>query len=379
MTSRGEEGPRIRVLWLIKGLGPGGAEGLLVGHARHADGAEITYRAAYLRPEWSHRAPALREAGVQVTCLDAGGEWDLRWAIRLRRTLLDHPVEVIHIHSPSVASVARIVLRTIRPGRRPAILYTEHNRWPHHNRLTRFANRITFGLNDATMAVSMSVRDSITHRMSDSTQVVIHGIEGAEFEVDAGQRAAVREELGVGGDDILVGTVANLRPSKAYPVLLRAARRALDRDQRVRFVAAGVGPMAGVLEKLHGDLCLGDRFSFLGFRDDVGHLLGAMDIFVLASNGEALGIAILEAMAAGLPVVATRAGGVPEIVTDGVQGLLVPANDHEALADAIMFLVSNPDRRVRMGSAARERGASLDVVSAVTIIESCYRELTARR
>lgn len=368
----------LRVLWLIKGLGPGGAEGLLVSHAQHSS-PRIAYTTAYLLCQWSQRAEALRRAGVDVICLKGGREWDFRWAVRLRRLLRVKRFDVLHVHSPYMAIVARLVRLSVFGRNRPALVYTEHNRWQHHNRITRLANRATFGLDDATIAVSASVRDSIEHRRQGDVKVVLHGLDSSGFGDLSPLRDAMRRELSVGRGEVLVGTVANLRASKGYPVLLAAARRVIDRHPSVTFVAAGVGPLLQELERRRGELNLHDRFRFLGYCEDIHSLLSAFDIFVLASDGEALGIAVLEAMAAGVPVVATNAGGIPEIVADGVSGLLVEPNDPVAMAEGIASLVVDPVRRERMGVEGHAVAARFSRADAVDSIEELYQSLSRRR
>src|SRR5690606_6967933 len=142
------------------------------------------------------------------------------------------------------------------------------------------------------------------------------------FRQPADQRAAVRADLQVRDDEVAVFTVANLRRQKAYPDLLQAASRALEREPRLRFFAVGQGPLRAELERLHAQLELGDRFRFLGYRDDVERLLAGADLVVMASVFEGFPLAVMEALAAGVPVVATRVGGVPEAITDGVEGIL---------------------------------------------------------
>jgi L-malate glycosyltransferase len=118
----------LRVLWVIKGLGPGGAEQLLVNHAGVRDREAFEYEAAYLVPVKRHLVPQLEALGVPVHALDAPREWDPRWAWRLRTRLRNHPVDVVHGHSPYVAAVTRLIVRTLPRGARPALVYTEHNR-----------------------------------------------------------------------------------------------------------------------------------------------------------------------------------------------------------------------------------------------------------
>lgn len=367
----------LRVLWLIKGLGPGGAERLLVSQATASDPGKFRYEAAYLLPWKRHLVAELDAAGVRTHCLDARGNLDLRWAWRLRRLLARGHYDVLHAHSPYPASVARLLARTLRS--RPALVYTEHNQWPRHLALTRFANRTTMGLSDARIAVSAAVRESMSAGVRERVEVVVHGIDVAAVTSHRDEREAMRAQLGVGPHEVLAGTVANLRAAKAYPDLLAAARRVIDSGLPVRFVAVGQGPLERQLQGLARRLGLGDGFRFLGYREDALSVISALDLFVLSSVNEGLPIALLEALALGVPVVATRVGGIPEVVTDGAEGLLVGPGRVEGLADAICRLASDPARRAAMGAAAATRGAQYGFDHAARRLEEIYRAVAVSR
>ena len=140
---------RIRVLWLIKGLGAGGAERLVSARSPRQGPRGVRCRVAYLLPWKDALAPDLRADGVPVTCLHGGKEWDLRWAFRLRRLLRSHGIDVVHIHSPYVAGIARHRGSLDPPVGRPRIVYTEHLPWSGYVLPTRWLNALTYPLDDA--------------------------------------------------------------------------------------------------------------------------------------------------------------------------------------------------------------------------------------
>jgi glycosyltransferase involved in cell wall biosynthesis len=366
---------RLRVLWLIKGLGPGGAEQLLVEHARIGDWDAVEYEVAYLLPWKRQLVPELQERGVTSHCLEARTVADPRWLLRLRRLVRTRSIEVVHVHSPALAAVARPMLRMMR--RRPALVYTEHYRWPGYRLVTRFANRATLGLDDATIAVSEAVRDSMGgHR--DRVVVIRHGVDLDGVRAHLADRDTVRAELGVRPDEMLVVTVANLRPAKGYPCLLEAARAVLDCDQRVRFVAAGQGPQEDELRAIRARLGLDERFRLLGYVPDGARLIAGADLFVLASVHEGLPVAVMEALALGVPVVATRVGGIPELIEPGEDGLLVEPGDAGALAGAIDAALE-PTVRSRLAAGARRRGEGVAGTEAVQRLDDLYRSLACAR
>jgi glycosyltransferase involved in cell wall biosynthesis len=369
---------RIRVLWLVKGLGPGGTEMLLAGAARVRDREDFDYSAVYLVPEKSALVPALEASGIEVTCLAARGRGDVRWAWRLRRRLAEHPVDIVHAHSPFVAAAARIVARTLPRRVRPVTLSTEHNVWPAYARPTRILNAATYPLDRAHFAVSEEVRRSMPEWCRHRTETLVHGIDVNEVRVHRSQRERVRAELGVTPDECVVATIANYREHKDYPTLFAAARKIRDQNLPVRFVAVGQGPLENEVRVDHARSDLGDTFRLLGYRSDAVDVLAAADVFVLASRHEGLPVALMEALALGLPVVATGVGGVPEAVTDGREGLIVAPGHPEQLASAIADLARNPRRRAGLSKAAGARSAEFDSRHAIHHYEERYRLLTRR-
>lgn len=371
--------PPVRVLWLIKGLGPGGAEQLLVNHAEVRDTERFEIEAAYLVPWKDHLVERLEAVGVRTTCLEGSREWDLRWSARLRTLCIERPFDVIHMHSPYVAGITRPLVRTLPNAKRPALVYTEHNRWPRHSRATRLLNRATLGLDDADLSVSADVRATMPPRRRARVEVLEHGVVVDEVRALARHRAEVRAELGIQPGEVVFGTVANYRREKAYEVLLEAARLALESGLTLRFVAVGQGPLENEMRALHARLGLGDRVLLLGYREDAVRVMSAFDAFTLSSRHEGLPVSLMEALALGLPVVATRAGGLPGAIDDGVEGRLVPIDDPRALAAAYLEVAKDPDLRRAMGDAAARRAVDFDITTAARRLEAIYAQLGSPR
>jgi glycosyltransferase involved in cell wall biosynthesis len=366
---------QLRVLWLIKGLGPGGAERLLVEHAEGGDRATIRYEAAYLLDWKQHLVPELEALGVTTHGLGVRSELDPRWVLRLDRLLRRESFDVVHAHSPVVASIARLVVRALPRARRPAFVYTEHNRWPSYRPITRFANRLTFRFDDADFAVSRDVRDSVAARYRPRVEVVVHGVNVPRVQGALEHRDDVRRELGMPPGESLAITVANLRPGKNYPGLLDAARLVVERGVPIRFAAAGQGQLEGEIRGLHAASGLGDRFRLLGYRDDTTRLIAAADVFVLASHHEGLPVTVMEALTLGVPVVAPAVGGLPEVVTSGDNGILVEPGSSAALADAIEAAVDPPVHE-RLAAGARETGEQFASADALRRIDDTYRRVS---
>ena len=366
----------IRVLWLVKGLGPGGAEQLLLLSAKAADRTRFDYRVRYVRADKTHLVPEFEAVGITPKRLGASGG-RFGWVADLRRELA--AADVVHSHSPVLAGVARVLARTLPSRRRPAVVTTEHNEWTSHRRPTRILNGLTAPLDAHRWAVSDQVLGTMWPSRRGRTEVLIHGIDTTATPADAATRARVRAELGVADDEVLAITVANLRRNKDYPNLLDAAVRARAAEPRVRFIAVGQGPLEAEITALHATLGLGDGFRLLGFRRDVRDLMAASDLFVLGSAHEGLPVAFMEACAGRLPDVATRVGGVPQQVREGREGLVVPAHDAQALADAVVRVARDADLRHLLAGAARARAADYDIRRAVKEQERVYESVARRR
>jgi glycosyltransferase involved in cell wall biosynthesis len=185
---------------------------------------------------------------------------------------------------------------------------------------------------------------------------IYNGVDAENFSTSGTRTTGqVLQPFGIPTDVPLVGSVGRFRPQKGYADLLVAMKQVKENAPTARLLLVGDAELQADLEAKAMSLGLDEVVTFAGVRTDVPEILTALDVFVLASLWEGMPNAILEAMAAGLPVVATAVGGTPEVVVDGVTGLLVPPRDPTALAQAITRLLDDPDLRQRMGRAGRER------------------------
>jgi glycosyltransferase involved in cell wall biosynthesis len=269
------------------------------------------------------------------------------------------------------AAFVRMLLRTMR--RRPALVYTEHNRWPSYDLVPRIANHATFRLNDAVFAVSADVMHSVPARLQPRVEVLVHGIDLASVRANAGARDAVRSELDLPDGALLVVTVANYRTAKGYSYLLRAAARIRDEGLPIQFAIVGQGQREAEVKALHAELDLAGTVHLLGYRTDAVRIIAAADVFALASIHEGLPVAVMEALALGVPVVATAVGGLREAVTNGENGVLVPPADPVALAGALRAMV-DPAVRARLAAGARAAGERYSSSVAVARLELEYRK-----
>ena len=367
-----------RVLWLTKGLGLGGAERLLTLTAARIDPARFEVEVAYLLPWKDAFVSELERAGMRTVCLGGSRGTDPRWTLRLRRLLRTRNYAIVHTHSPVPAAAARLLARS--PTR---LIHTEHNVWDRYRRPTYVANALTYPRNDAVIAVSDGVAESIRRprwvpRRYPRVETLLHGVEPDSAPRGSEARVAARRDLGIDESVPVVGTVANFTPKKDHLGLLEAFERIRTRIPEAVLLLVGSGPLE---EDLRADVTsrsLNGQVRFLGSRDDVPALLPALDVFVLGSRFEGLPISLLEAMAAEVACVSTGVGGIPEAITDGVEGRLVPAGDPSALADVIIEMLHDRECRASLAAAGRARvEAEFSIQRAVRRTEEIYTDALA--
>jgi glycosyltransferase involved in cell wall biosynthesis len=300
----------------------------------------------------------LRGEGIEVVCLGRrpGRDWRVAW--RLAAAARERRVEVLHAHQYTpffYSALARVL-----SGGELRLILTEHGRhFPDLVRpLRRAVNRLVLdrladGVN-ACCAFSAEGLSRVDGFAAGRVEIIENGIDLVRYGV-AGDRAALRCELELDPARRYVTAVARFHPVKDHAMLLRAFATVAGARPDVDLLLAGDGPLRADLEKQAAELNVAGRVRFLGVRSDVPALLRASDLFTLTSVSEAASLTLLEAMASGLAVVVTDVGGNPEIVREGVEGLLVPRGDAAATAAALLRLLDNPAGAAAMGRAGRLR------------------------
>jgi glycosyltransferase involved in cell wall biosynthesis len=337
------------VLHLITELDTGGAQKALARLLARLDRSRFEPSVACLYNGDGAVAREIRGLGIPVVDLGmrAKWRWDALW--RLYRRLCKERPTILHTWMFHANLPGRLLGRLAGV---PIIVCGERT-MGQESRRRHWANRMTHPLADRIMCVSPAVADFVVKEVGipkDKTVVIPNGVERRDSGSLPTQREA-RAWLGLPTNRPLIGTVTRLAPVKGLDVLLEAMLSLPD----VHAVFVGKGPEKGRLEAMAKELGIGERSQFVGRKEDVSTWLAALDAFVLPSHWEGMSNALLEAMAAGLPVVATAVGGTPDVVLDGVTGLLVSPGDPASLARAIGRMIRDPNLRQKMGRAGRAR------------------------
>jgi glycosyltransferase involved in cell wall biosynthesis len=343
----------IRVLHVIDTCGPGGAETVFLQTATRLDSARFQPSAVIGGTGWL--AEQLQESGLPPRIVSAKGSFNARYLSTLLRLARQHRSDVIvaHLYGSSVyASLAGTLLSipvvSILHGQ---IDVSQAERFSSLKAaiIRRASRKVIF--------VSQRLLDELAPRLrltAAQCAVIPNGVDTEVFRPHRDR--SIRAELGISDDTTLIGAIGNVRTPKAYDVLLRAAQALVDRSRRFHLVIAGdcANALGRELEQLKRNLGLDRHVTFLGLRSDVVRILNNLDAFVLSSQTEGFSIACIEAMACGVPVVATRSGG-PEQILDGEAGLLVPTGNPESLALAIERIISSKELAAGLTARAMER------------------------
>jgi glycosyltransferase involved in cell wall biosynthesis len=339
-----------RVLHLCKSLNRGGAEVLLAEmvRARPRSGVSV----GYLLQGADAVAVQLRDLGATTTCFGASSSVGvLATATDVARHLVRERIDLVHAHLPLAGVVARVAGRLAGVP----VVYSEHNRFDSYHPATQVAALATWPLQQRVVAVSADVAAAVPV-VGVPVDVVRNGIATHRFVHDAQQRRVARAGVGFADDAIVIGAACVFRTAKRLDRWLDVVAAAHRAEPRVKGLLVGYGPLADEVHRWRATRGLEDVVVLPGIQQDVRPWLQAMDVFLMTSAWEGLPVAALEAMATGLPVVATDVGGVREAI-DGTVGALV-AESETTTADitgALLELVRDSSRRKSAGRAARVR------------------------
>ena len=350
--TNGQSSSSMSIVYVITGLDYGGAETLLVNKAIHLRSDHEVSIITLKKPK--ALVDELESHGVPVFSLDLKPHTLPAAIVRYRRLLRRLGPDVVHSHLIH----ANLFTRLAGPGKRSwRLVQTTHGGKEGGHTMLDFLYRITNHIPDFITSVSQEGVDKYRRRTGfkgDNITYVINPVNVEKFAPDAGVRNEVRKELGLNGEFAWIA-VGRFFEQKNYPNMLHAFKIVAAQREDARLFIAGKGPDRDAIAGLVEELELDNHVTLLGVRSDVDRLMKGADGYLMSSAWEGLPIVLLEAAASGLPIVATDVGGNTEVVHDGENGYIVPSKDAEQLADAVVRLMTLPEKqRAAFANTSRE-------------------------
>jgi glycosyltransferase involved in cell wall biosynthesis len=366
------------VLHILPNFDSGGAERMAVNLMRTLSRDRFEVGAISLfDPAGTELEEVLAQSGIPVWYLGKRRGLDPRMFARIARVLRRFRPHVVHTHR----YVLRYALPPVLGCRIPATVHTVHNLAEKEvDRPGQWVHRVAFKCGVTPVAIAEEVYDSLQGLYGvGGLPLIPNGIPMEPYRRPSVAREAWRELEGFSSEDVLFVCVARLSHQKNPVLLLESFARGPASDPGSRLLFVGEGEFRSELEKRVKAMGLQEKVHLLGVRPDVPEILNAADVFVLASDWEGNPLSVMEAMAAGTPVISTAVGGVPELIEDSRSGLLVPKGDAEALSRAMSYLLETPEAREVLGKASVERAVELFDARVMTrAYEELYESVLAK-
>ena len=283
--------------------------------------------------------------GIDVLHLPLKGEWDIFSALDLRSFVKKNKVDIVHAHTSHAHTIALLALWRMNNCKLVVSRRVDFHVYNYFSKKFKYGKRVGKIITVSDAIKRILIEDGIDPEL---LVTIRSGFVTGEFEKNDNS-INLRKKLGFRPNTVVVSTIAALAPHKAHQILLKAASHVLKKHPDVKFLLAGEGEMKTQIEKDIHNLGIDNSVILLGFVKDVGAVYRDSDIFALSSEEEGLCTSILDAMYFGLPIVATSAGGIPELVRDGINGFIVPVNNYLLFAERLNVLIEDRDRRKTMG------------------------------
>jgi glycosyltransferase involved in cell wall biosynthesis len=372
-------GPALHVAYLTKGLADRGYDTTLLAGSLARGESSMSFVAEGLGVEW-HTVPQLHR--------EISPAYDPLTVVRLVKWMRAVRPHILHTHTAKAGAVGRAAAALAGDARPPIIVHTFHGHVlrgyfdPMTTTVFRGLERTLAQTTTRLIAVSPEVRDDLVGlgvAPAEKFSVIRLGIDLDE-RITQGDGAELRRLFGVGPDEFVVGWIGRMTGIKRVPDVLLAFRSLLDRGVAARLCLVGDGPDREAIEERAHELGVARQTLFVGYQRDVAPYYSFFDALVLPSANEGTPVVAIESLAAGRPVVATRVGGVPDVVEDGADGMLVGVGDPEALAAALERLARDPELRHRLGDQGRVRTTDrYRVERLVADVDALYRELLSEK
>lgn len=367
----------INILYVFVNLHIGGAEEHLRTVVNNLDANLFRPVICCIR-EKGEIGDEIERSGFKVISL---GRFSKSWDFRIVKDLFDiirkEKIDLIHTHLYHANMYGRVAALM---SKIPAVI-TEHNVYRKYKFKRRAINWILSKKTAKIIAVSEMVRKYVIsrdHLEPSKVQLVHNGIDMKQV-VSGLSKSAARKRIGIPTDRFLIGSVARLTEQKGHIYLIKAANSIKDDIPGLKILIAGSGPLESQIKHMVSNEKLEKFFLFLGARRDIPEILRALDVFVMPSLWEGFPMALLEAMSCSLPVVTTPVGGIPEVITNGVNGLIITPQDDISLTNAIFELYNNDGLRRMLGEKAQETvSEKFSALTMVRKLESVYLSSVCR-
>lgn len=311
---------------------------------------------------------------------------DLKTFLDIGRIIKKISPEIVHTHSSKAGLLGRLAAKLARV---PIVVHTPHGHvffgyfGPFKTKIFIILERLVSRITDRIIALTNKEKeDYIKFKIAneDKFDVIYSGIELDKFkELSEDKKQNLIKELGIPEKSLIIGTVGRLVPVKGHEFLIKAAKYIISKYPEAFFVFTGDGPLEQNLKKQALELGINNNIIFLGWRSDVSKIISVYDIFVLPSLNEGMGRVLAEAMALGKPIVASNVGGIPDLVTHGKNGFLVPARNSEKLAKYIQILIEDKEKKEKMGQTGKEMVKNFSKEKMVEKIVNLYEELLTQK
>ncbi|MGR3174885.1 MAG: glycosyltransferase [Candidatus Scalindua sp.] len=362
---------KINVIHLVDELTIGGLEKILTTIVLNLDRKKYNVSVWCLR-EGGFFANKLVKEGIDVKILHISTSRNPLSIYKLYKLLKNRKFDIIHTHAYSAGTIGRI--SAFLAGV-PVIISHNHSVYDYYNRYYHFVEWLLCLITDKIICVSDIVKKfaNETQRINAKKLITIHNGLDSEYTVSEKRTSGLRKVLDIPADHSIICTIAHMEEHKGIKYLLESASLLLQSRNDISFLLVGEGALKEELKILSTDLKIEKNVIFTGERSDIPEILSLTDIFVLPSLREGMPLSILEAMDCGKPIIATNVGGVPEIVKDGVNGILVSPKDPEALYSAMNELLDDRKRQEKMGrNGKRVCNESFSSKTMVGKIEDLY-------
>jgi glycosyltransferase involved in cell wall biosynthesis len=344
-----------RVLHVTFNMGFGGTEQVIRQLVTNLDRQRFQCEIACIDGEVGAIGKAMEsDNGITIHSRKRGPGLDWKTILWLRRLIKSGRFDFVHCHQYSPYTYGWFA----HWGTGAKVVFTEHGRFhpDQHRKKARLINPVIALTSHRLVAISAATREALIeyeYMPASKIKVIYNGI--TPLTVEEYRKQELLTELGIKPGEVVIGTVARLDSVKNQPMMLQTTRALIDQGYKVRLLLVGDGPKRKNLEAITQQLNLNNAVIFTGFQSKPADYLSLMDIFLLPSFTEGTSMTLLEAMSLGIPTVATRVGGTPEIVEDKETGFLIESDNQEAFTRAIKNLLDQPAERIKMGNAAKVR------------------------